>query len=72
MIIVLLILFTKVFPSSIKLLTLPPFKGDAGIDNLGSRMLIIGRSGLGKTNLLANMLLLPNWYANDFHADEEY
>ena len=41
-----------------------------GIDNLGARMLICGKSGLGKTNLLANMLLLPCWYSNDLHPDD--
>jgi len=42
------------------------------IDNVAFKMLISGKSGLGKTNLLANFLLLPNFYLNDFHADDIY
>ena len=36
------------------------------IDNVPFRMIICGRSGLGKTSLIGGLLLLPNFYKNDF------
>ena len=36
------------------------------IDNVPFRMIICGRSGLGKTSLIGGLLLLPNFFKNDF------
>ena len=36
------------------------------IDNVPFRMIMCGRSGLGKTSLIGGLLLLPNFYKNDF------
>tara|TARA_R110002167_G_scaffold344030_1_gene553208 strand:+ start:1827 stop:2567 length:741 start_codon:yes stop_codon:yes gene_type:complete len=36
------------------------------IDNVPFRMILCGRSGLGKTSLIGGLLLLPNFYKNDF------
>lgn len=36
------------------------------IDNVPFRMIICGRSGLGKTSLIGGLLLLPNFYKNDY------
>lgn len=40
------------------------------IDNVPFRMIICGGTGSGKTNLLANLLLRPEFYLNDFHPDD--
>ena len=40
------------------------------IDNVPFRMLLVGGTGSGKSNLLANMILRPEFYLNDFHADD--
>ena len=42
------------------------------IDNVPFRMVICAKTGLGKTNLLANLLLRPEFYLNDFHGDDIY
>ena len=42
------------------------------IDNVPFRMIICGRSGLGKTSLIGGLLLLPNFYANDFDGERCY
>lgn len=36
------------------------------IDNLAFRTILSGRSGLGKTSIIGGLLLLPNFYKNDF------
>tara|TARA_R110000824_G_scaffold98476_4_gene234984 strand:+ start:519 stop:1271 length:753 start_codon:yes stop_codon:yes gene_type:complete len=36
------------------------------IDNVPFRMILCGRSGLGKTSIIGGLLLLPNFYKNDF------
>ena len=40
------------------------------IDSLPFRMIICGKSGLGKTSLIGSMLLLPEFYGNDFKGDD--
>lgn len=36
------------------------------------RMLIIGRSGSGKSSILSCAVALPSWYGNDFEGDNIY
>ena len=40
------------------------------LDDISFRMLICGRSGLGKTNLIASLLCLPENYGNDFKGED--
>mgnify|MGYP006097121839 CR=1 FL=1 len=42
------------------------------IDNVPFRMIICGRSGLGKTSLIGGLLLLPDFYANDYDGNRCY
>jgi hypothetical protein len=39
------------------------------IDSLPFRMIICGKSGLGKTSLLGSLLLLPEFYGKDFKGE---
>ena len=49
------------------------FTTDKGIlDNIPFRMLLCGKSGCSKTSKLCNLLLLPNFYGNDFHGNDIY
>ena len=40
------------------------------LDDISFRMLICGRSGLGKTNLIASLLCLPENFGNDFSGSD--
>ena len=40
------------------------------LDHISFRMLICGRSGLGKTNLIASLLCLPQNYGNNFKGED--
>jgi hypothetical protein len=44
----------------------------APLFNLPFRLLMVGKSGMGKTNYLANMLLRSSWYRGDFDASNIY
>lgn len=42
------------------------------IDDIPMRCLLVGQSGLGKTNFLANMILKDSWYNRNFYGDDIY
>ena len=42
------------------------------LPNVPFRMLIIGRSGSGKSSILSCAVALPSWYGNDFEGDNIY
>ena len=42
------------------------------IDNIPMRCILVGASGLGKTNFLANMILKNQWYNENFYGDDIY
>ncbi len=42
------------------------------IPSIPFRMLVVGRSGSGKSNILSNMVALDEWYGKDFDGDNIY
>jgi len=42
------------------------------LPNIPFRMLIVGRSGSGKSSILSCLVALPDWYGNNFKGDNIY